>query len=133
MIGDFRTLGDRHLLNIAHFPKTLAGQTKPVLFSNWNSLGDDLHTLGPFLLNGAMTGLTMDLFERVDNYFGEDNDPKTVARLHQSILPLLNVHQNLGAGGDQARPLARRLIEKHHALAEQKRIKKHGASVGIPR
>jgi hypothetical protein len=34
MIGHFRTLGDRHLLNIAHFPKTLAGQIKPVLFSN---------------------------------------------------------------------------------------------------
>jgi hypothetical protein len=65
MIGHSCTLGDRHLLNIAHFPKTLAGQIKPVLFFK----------LGPFLLNGAMTGLTMDLSERVDNYFGEDNDP----------------------------------------------------------
>ena len=44
-------------------------------FSNWNSLGDDPYTLGPFLLNGTMTGLTMDLSERLDNYFGEDNDP----------------------------------------------------------
>jgi hypothetical protein len=50
-----------------------------------------------------------------------------------SILLLLDFHQNLGASGDQAVPLARPLIEKHHALAEQKRIKKHGTSVRIPR
>jgi len=30
---------------------------------------------GRFFLNGAMTGLTMNLSERLDNYFGEDNDP----------------------------------------------------------
>src|SRR6267142_3780448 len=39
MIGYFRTLGDRHLLNIAHFPKTLAGQIKPVLFFKLEELG----------------------------------------------------------------------------------------------
>jgi len=32
MIGHSRMLGDRHLLNIAQFPKTPAGQIKPVLF-----------------------------------------------------------------------------------------------------
>jgi len=45
MIGHSCTLGDRHLLNIAHFPKTLAGQIKPVLFSirrAWaNYFGED--------------------------------------------------------------------------------------------
>ncbi len=52
---------------------------------------------------------------------------------NQRILLLLDFHQKLGASGDQARPLARPLIEKHHALTEQERIKKHGTSVCIPR
>jgi hypothetical protein len=39
MIGHFRTLGGRHLLNIAHFPKTLAEQIKPVLFFKLEELG----------------------------------------------------------------------------------------------
>jgi hypothetical protein len=66
-------------------------------------------------------------------YHNSGIDMETGGGGSRLILLLLDFHQNLGASGDQARPLARPLIEEHHALAEQKRIKKHGTGIGIPR
>jgi len=44
---------------------------------------------------------------------------------------LFNFQKEPGAGGDQVGASARRLTEKQHALVEQERIKKHGASIRV--
>jgi hypothetical protein len=40
-MGNCRTLAADMLANIAHFPKTLTGQIRPLLLPNQNGLGDD--------------------------------------------------------------------------------------------